>query len=142
MINTLFLWATLIILALLIEMGAPGLFYFLSLAIGSSGAAVLSYLNFDITTQLAGCLVISLLALIVLRYAVSRDSTNALATNTHALIGQKTLVIEQIAPDKPGLVKIYGDTWLAREKNNHDVAIGEEVTIIDIQGCHLIVRRG
>jgi hypothetical protein len=52
MINTLFLWATIIILALLIELGTPGLFYFLSLAIGSAAAAFLSYAPADTTGRL------------------------------------------------------------------------------------------
>ncbi len=141
MINTLFLWATIIIIALLIEAGAPGLFYFLSLAIGSAAAALLSYYGFDLFAQLALCFAVSCITLVFLRYLVKHDSTENLPTNTHALIGQKARVIEAISQDQAGSIKIYGDTWLAREKNNHEVPAGHEVTIVDVQGCHLIVKK-
>ncbi len=141
MINTLFLWATIIIIALLIETGAPGLFYFLSLAVGSAAAAFLSYNGYDILAQLGCCFIVSCVTLLVLRYVVAHDSTKDLPTNMHALIGQKARVIDAITTDKAGTVKIYGDIWLAREKNNHEVSNGHEVTIVDIQGCHVIVKK-
>lgn len=141
MINTLFLWAALLIVTLLIELGAPGLFYFLSLALGSAGAALLSYYNFDFTWQLAACLAISCAAVIVLRFFVSREKEITLPTNMQALIGIQTMVLEPITATHPGLIKIYGDMWLAREKHNQPVAAGDEVTVVDIQGCHLIVKK-
>ena len=141
MINTLCLWATIIIIALLIEAGAPGLFYFFSLAIGSAAAAFLSYGGFDILAQLGCCFIISCVTLLVLRYVVKHDNTKELPTNMHALIGQKARVFEAIGNDQAGSIKIYGDTWLAREKNNHEVPAGHEVTIVDVQGCHLIVKK-
>jgi len=141
MINTLFLWATIIIIALLIEAGAPGLFYFLSLAVGSAAAAFLSYSDFDILAQLGCCFIVSCVTLLVLRYLVKHDNTKELPTNMHALIGQKARVIEPISMNQAGSVKIYGDTWLAREKNDHEVPSGHEVTIVDVQGCHVIVKK-
>ncbi len=141
MANILFLWATIIITALLIEAGAPGLFYFLSLAIGSGCAAFLGYHGFDLATQLASCFAISCIMVVALRYLVKYDSIKELPTNMHALIGQKARVIDAITLDKAGTIKIYGDTWLAREKHNHEVPSGHEVTIIDVQGCHLIVKK-
>ncbi|MBY0110332.1 MAG: NfeD family protein [Candidatus Babeliaceae bacterium] len=141
MTNTLFFWATIIITALLIETGAPGLFYFLSLAIGSAVAACLSYYGFDLVTQSAWCFAISCAMLLVLRYLVKYDSSKELPTNTHALIGQKARILDAITPDKAGTIKVYGDIWLAREKHNNEVPSGYEVTILDVQGCHVIVKK-
>lgn len=141
MINTLFLWTTIIIIALLIEAGAPGLFYFLSLAFGSAAAAFASYFNYDITAQLALCLAVSCLTLVVLRLIIARSNKHPLPTNMHALIGQKVLISEDITPEKAGTAKIYGDIWLVREKNNHAIQAETEVTIVDVQGCHLIVKK-
>lgn len=141
MINTLFLWATVIIIALLIEAGTPGLFYFLSLAFGSAAAAFLSYCNFSILEQLGCCFTVSCFTLVILRYMIKHDITKELPTNMHALIGQKAAVIEPISTDKAGTIKVYGDIWLAREKNNHEVPSGHHVTIVDVQGCHVIVKK-
>ena len=140
MIHTLFLWITIIIIALLIEAGGPGLFYFLSLAFGSAAAAVLSYYHYALIAQLLCCLGASCVALFVLRYVVRCNGVKDTPTNMHALIGRKVRAIEPIRQDKPGTIKIYGDVWLAREKHNHDVEHGQEVTIVDVQGCHLIVK--
>lgn len=141
MINTLFLWAAIFITALLIEAGAPGLFYFLSLAIGSGTAAAMSYFCFSFTTQLAACFLASCVALLALRYLVLQDKTTRLKTNASALIGQRTVVIESVISGGTGRVKIYGDVWLVREKDGQGVPAGQEVTVIDVQGCHLIVRK-
>lgn len=141
MVNTLFLWTTIIIIALLIEVGTPGLFYFLSLAVGSASAAFVAYYDYDIATQLGSCFIISCLTLLILRYVIAHNAPKDLHTNMQAFIGQKTRVIEPIRADKAGTVKIYGDIWLAREEHNADVEEGHEVTIVDVQGCHLIVKK-
>lgn len=141
MINTLFLWATVIIIALLIEAGAPGLFYFLSLAFGSAAAATVSYYGFDLLAQLSACLAVSCISLVLLRSLVKRNKTTDLPTNMHALVGQKVVVLENISNTQAGTIKIYGDTWLARDKNNQEIPAGTQVIIVDIQGCHLIVKK-
>lgn len=141
MVNTLFLWTTIIIVALLIEAGTPGLFYFLSLAVGSASAAILAYYDYDLVTQLGSCFIISCLTLLMLRYIITHNPVTELPTNMQALIGQKARVIEPIMADKAGTVKMYGDIWLAREEHNGQVEGGHEVTIVDVQGCHLIVKK-
>ncbi len=141
MINTLFLWTTIFIIALLIEAGTHGLFYFLSLAVGSSVAAAMSYFCFSFTTQLAACFLASCVALVALRYFVLQDKTTHLKTNTSALIGQRTTVIEPIIQGGTGRAKLYGDVWLVREQDGHEVPTGQEVTVVNVQGCHLVVKR-
>ncbi len=145
MTNTIFLWVALVIIALLIEAGTPGLFYFLSFACGSIAAALAGYYECTLTCQLICCFSVSCLALFFLWRWVANTTGTVLqpahSSNTAALIGEKALVVEPILPNGTGRVKIYGDIWLAREKDNGDVNAGSEVVIIKVRGCHLIVKK-
>ena len=65
-----------------------------------------------------------------------------LRTNAEALIGRVCLVTEEIRNiDEVGEVKVGGLCWSARaEDPARVIAVGEQVTILQIQGVKLIVK--
>ena len=139
--NNFFIWLTFIIVALVVELGTPGLFYFLSFAIGAAAAAGADFLGYVLLTQCCVCLGVTLAAGFLL-YSVVRKSLaiKTTPTNNDALIGQKALVLETITPERAGTAKIYGEIWLARTQNTNAISPGEMATIVGIEGCHLIVQ--
>jgi membrane protein implicated in regulation of membrane protease activity len=141
MTNSPFVWMALGIMALLIELSMPGLFFFLSLAIGSLAAACLWYFEYSIIMQLIFCFFISLCSLFFLRRYVKKTMQQAgIKTNTHALIGKELYLLEPATKATAGTAKVYGDTWLVREKQGNSIDTHTKVRVIDVQGCHLIVQ--
>src|SRR5579872_5461954 len=93
-----FFWFTAALLFLLLEMGSPGLFYFLSFFFGSLAAAGISYVTPAWQTQAISFLTISALAFALLKTWVKKQSHHAKITNAQALIGKHGLVIKAITP--------------------------------------------
>ena len=62
-------------------------------------------------------------------------------TGVDALIGEVALVTEEIRNiDEVGEVKLRGLCWSARAEDNRVIAVGEQVTVIAVQGVKLIVK--
>ena len=80
------------------------------------------------------------LMLLTRPYLVKKLSKKKVSTNLDRVIGMKGIVTEEIAKFKIGEVKVDGKRWsaIADEK----IKVGEEVTINDIDGVKLIVRKG
>ncbi len=63
-------------------------------------------------------------------------------TNADAVIGEQAIVTERICNiDNKGLVKVRGQIWSARSADGDDLAEGEIVSVISIQGVKLICRK-
>ena len=62
-------------------------------------------------------------------------------TNAAALVGKVCIVTEEIRNiDEQGEVKLGGLCWSARAADGRVIAVGEQVTVKDIQGVKLIVE--
>lgn len=61
-------------------------------------------------------------------------------SNVDELIGQRALVLEDIQPHAPGMVKIRGETWRARA-DGETIPKESWVTVERVEGTHLVVRR-
>lgn len=63
------------------------------------------------------------------------------ATNVDALIGKTCLVTEEICNiEGRGEVRVGGLCWSARSEDGGVIAVGTEVTVIEIRGVKLIVK--
>ena len=62
------------------------------------------------------------------------------ASNVDALIGEKALVTHPIGPKSRGQVKIRGESWSATSEGE-SFQNDEWVTVIKIEGTHVVVRR-
>jgi membrane protein implicated in regulation of membrane protease activity len=135
-----FFWLIVGIILLLLEIGTPGLFFFISLAAGAFFAALCAFLNFSLEVQCVTAATISLVTFWILRWYVTKKFNHSHKTNTDALIGKEAIIIIQITPHTIGRIKIQGEEWPAITKENISLSKGTVVRVIAIQGNKLIVR--
>lgn len=135
----IWLWSILALVFLILEIGHPGLFYFISFCFGALNAALFAFLGYSAFFQAITFFIATIVALFLLRRCVKRMRRGTHATNVFALIGKKGIVIEQVGPEQPGYVKIQGEVWLARSVAQAPLPEGSKITVIDVRGAHLIV---
>lgn len=103
---------------------------------------ILSFFDVAPWLQLVLFLVIGL-ALVIATRPLCRKflSGKEEKTNVDALVGKTCLVTEEIRNiDEQGEVKVGGLCWSARAADGRVIAVGEQVTVKDIQGVKLIVE--
>ena len=139
-----YFWLIVSIFFLLLEMGSPGLFFFLSFFCGAIVAAGASLWIPSVITQVGFFFVGTILSLIVLRYfiipLVGKDRPSE-RTNVYALQGKRGFVTISIQEKQWGMVKVNGATWAARCLHGSIINVGDEIEVIDIRGTHLIVKK-
>ncbi len=114
-------------------------FFLLWFGVGASVSAVLSYLGFDPLTQFIAFIIISIIFLALSRpFAARITKDSPKKATSERLIGQKGLVIEELSPEKGGIVKVEGDTW--RAISSQTIKEGKYVFIKEIRGVKLIVE--
>ncbi|MFA5998695.1 MAG: NfeD family protein [Candidatus Babeliales bacterium] len=137
------IWFILALFWLFLEMGNPGLFYFLSIAFGSFMAFVASLYNLDIAAQCTICLTGSLGMLFLLQTYVKKSQKNKSSkmyqSNMYQLIG-KTIEITEITSATSGYGKINGETWSVKSQGNKSLTVGMLAIITGVQGCHLQIN--
>lgn len=136
-----YVWLIVSVIFLLLEVGTPGLFFFLSFAIGCSFAAIAAFFELSIFIQCITAIVMSLVAFAFIRTYFSAAKLPQTKTNTDALIGQQAMVIDVIEPHKVGRVKIKGEEWPAvSHEDNVILQKGTLVKIIRVEGNRIIVK--
>lgn len=136
-----YVWIAIALICAALEMGHPGLFYFLSFACGAVVAGAISLFcpesgMFQLLIFLAG----TILSLILLRRIVTQNIETQ-HTNTDALIGKRAMVIEVITIQAPGRVRISGELWLARTARGPALVPGQEVRVVAVRGAHVVVEQ-
>lgn len=142
--NLVFFWLVIAVLFLFMEMGSPGLFFFLSFFFGALVAAFSTFFTSSIIVQGFIFLGSSVIAFAVLRLWVKKKVLKAKEhelTNIYALKGKRAKVIKSIVSPESGKVKVYGEIWSARTLENGAIEQGVYVEIVDIRGSHLIVKK-
>lgn len=137
----MFFWLCVAFLFLLLEIGHPGLFFFLSFCFAAVGCAKLAYFGFSFASQLAGFVIGFAAAFALLRLFVKRIGHHPPRTNMYALEGKKGTVIATIIPNNAGQVKINGEIWMAKSVDNELLPEGSMVQVVRVQGAHLVVQR-
>jgi membrane protein implicated in regulation of membrane protease activity len=133
-------WLICGILLLLFEVGTPGLFFFVSLAFGAFAGALAAFCGCFFYMQCFAALVGTLAGFIACTYLFSKRYHRHLRTNVEALIGQEGLVIEEIAPYRPGRVKVKGEVWAALTEDKETVEKGSLVHVVRIEGNKVVVK--
>ncbi|MDP1552404.1 MAG: NfeD family protein [Methanobacteriaceae archaeon] len=114
-------------------------FFLMWFGVGASVSAVLNYLGFDPLTQFIVFIVVSIILLGISRpfaQRISKISPKKAASDR--LIGKKGVVMEEITPKMPGLVKVDGDRWKAI--STQPISSGELVKIEKIDSVKLVVK--
>ncbi len=128
--NLWLVWTAVCVLALILEVSS-GTFYLMCFALGAAASIVVSLFGTPLWLQVLVFAGISAVCVFCVRpFAVRylHPHHDDRPSNADALIGRKGVVIEAIAPGKPGYVKVDGDEWKAI--SDEPVAVGTEVCII------------
>jgi membrane protein implicated in regulation of membrane protease activity len=137
------LWVILGVVFFIVEIFTPG-FIVATFGIGCLLGAIPAYFHAHILWQLATFSAGTLVAFFAVRPLYLKfifPPQKQVPTNVQALIGQQALVIEPIEPVKnKGRVKIGGEDWKAKTKNNQSIPKGTIVKIVDLEGVTLFVE--
>lgn len=143
MYNSTLVWFSLIFLFLFLEMGHPGLLYFLSFSCGALCSYVATLYGASISSQLilfiAGTCSALLMVHILLKTEKNQLQTPSHRSNLDALIGKKVIVIAAEHNNNVWQARVSGQLWLVRNIHDEPLVPGQHVIIVDVQGCHLRV---
>ncbi len=67
-------------------------------------------------------------------------NVNLTKTNIDALMGRTTTAYTDIAPIDGGLIKVVGELWFCRPKQDRIIKKGSPVHIVGVEGVSLIVE--
>jgi inner membrane protein len=131
-------WLVIALLFVLFEMGHPGLFFFLSFAIGACIMSIVALADFSLEFQSILFLGITMVALYGLKRWLKVSFTSKKSTNTEALLGRHVVVISDINPERPGAVSFDGSVWTAH--THQEIFLkGDFVVIHGVRGAHVVV---
>ncbi len=142
---TPYFWVFVGLVFLLFELGAPGLFYFLSFTLAAFCTAVASVFISSLLYQMLFFVFSTIISIYVLRiwlvHMLEGDGVQAYESNVAALLGKNVNVIVEIAQDNSGQVKVAGEIWSARSVDGQKIKKDSRVIIIKVIGVHLIVKK-
>jgi membrane protein implicated in regulation of membrane protease activity len=117
------------------EIFVPG-FVALPVGVGFLAAGIAAYFTDSLPLQLG---VLAILQVMTLVFAKSFFKDGRLVrSNADGMAGQQCEVIEDIRPNKPGYVKLYGDRWQAVA--TLPISAGTQVLIIGLDGNKVRVK--
>ncbi len=137
-----YFWLIIAFFCLMVEIGSPGLFFFLSFFVGALAAAGVSFVFSSVVVQCTAFLVGTIIALYILkRWIAQKMFKDHLygRTNVFALQGKHGMIIKDVMADKSGEVKINGEIWTARSDDS--IKKGELVKVILVRGAHVVVKK-
>lgn len=136
-----FFWLMIALFFLVLELGNPGLFFFLSFCIGALITMGATLFGFEtVIPQIGIFFTTSLLSFVCLKMWLKRATVHSKKTNSDALIGKSGIVMKTILVESPGLVKIGGEVWSARSLHGAIIATGASIKVVAVSGAHLIVN--
>ena len=133
------LWIVLAVLLLLVELGTPGLFFFVSFATGCVVAALCSAFELELSLQLFIGLMSAIVQFFYMRSFLVSANYNRTETNVHALIGKHAIVTHAIPGDGFGVVVIGSESWRARSVLHTALQKHDVVTVVAVSGNHVVV---
>lgn len=143
MYNSTLVWFSLIFFFLFLEMGHPGLLYFISFSCGALCSFVATLYGVCVPVQLLLFLAGTCGALWAVHYLVARKKdqlqTPSHRSNLDALIGKKIVVVQSEHDSNVLQARVSGQLWLVRSIHDQRLEPGQQVVIVDVQGCHLRV---
>jgi len=143
-LNFTLIWFTLTFLFLFLEMGHPGLLYFISFSFGSLFAFGASFYIDSLLLQQAIFLIGTCIALCLVHFFAKEKKGHiqipSHRSNLDALIGQRVVVYLADENSQTWQARINGQVWLVRSVGDKPLKAGQDALVVDVQGCHLRVR--
>lgn len=136
-------WLVLAAVLVMIEL-FTGTFYFLLLAAAAVISIVAALVGFPVLAQcltfVIATAVMYIFLLPLLRKVIPSTSKTPIPRIADYLVGQEAYVVQAIAPDEAGLVKLHGEIWsaVASEK----IAEGAKVVVAEVRVTKLFVTKG
>lgn len=130
--NLWLVWTLICVLALILEMSS-GTFYLMCFAIGAACSIVISLFATPFWLQVLVFAIASTVCVFAVRpFAIKylHPDYADRSSNADALIGRVGIVIEPIAPERPGYVKVDGDEWRAVTHDGSSIGKDAAVRII------------
>lgn len=133
-------WLMVMVVAIGVEAASLGLTS-VWFAFGALAAWLVSLAVGSFMIQITVFLLVSLGLLIGIRpFAVKGLKIGRHRTNADALIGQQGFVLKPIEPlSRTGQIKVNAQIWTA--VSDTTLAVGEKVSVLEIQGVKLVVKR-
>lgn len=133
-------WAIVIALSLVVEFITMQMVS-IWLALGGVVGLILALIGgVAIEIQIVVVVIVSLLAILFLRkFALKFLNSTSENKKADILIGKRTKMIEPTTKNDAGTIKINGVLWTAVADEN--IAVGEEVEVVEINGNKLKVKK-
>lgn len=107
---------------------------------GALMAILLKSLGIVFLGQIVGFIITSILTFLLFRPALMKHiKSPKIKTNMDRNIGKTGEVIKEINPLNFGQVKINGQIWTAKSKDEVSIEVGTIIEVVDIEGVKLIV---
>ena len=135
-------WLILVAVMLVIEIFTMGLTT-IWFSLGAVAAAIAAGLGAPLWVQILLFTVVSVVIMILVRpFALKVMDRNRTKTNIEEVIGKQAEVIEPIDNQKEqGKVRFRGVEWMARSVDGSTVAAGDVVTVEEVSGVKLLVKK-
>jgi membrane protein implicated in regulation of membrane protease activity len=138
------IWFWVILAAVLIvgEIFTAG-FFLLPFGVGAIAAAMLAAVGAGVAWQWGGFVVVSVVALLVLKRFADRVTRDAAPLNVAAdrVIGRIGVTLDEVRPHGvTGRVRLGSEEWRAESSSEESIAAGTSVEVLRIDGTHLVVR--
>lgn len=135
------IWLIVAVVMAVIELMTPSALVCIWFTLGASIAMLLAFFRFSLPIQIIGFLIVSILAMAIVRPVASRYLRgNIVPTNADRMIGQIGTVTKSIQEDQWGEVYVLSTYWSAVSKNNEPIDKGQKVKVLAIEGAKLIVE--
>lgn len=134
-------WITVAMICGIAEMLTPA-FFIAWFGVGALVAAGLSLLHVAVPWQVAGFVTVSLVLVLSTKRFAARwmRSSRPQDTNVYALQGKSGLVVQAIPDRGTGQVRVDGELWTAVSEDSGRVPAGVLVTVVKVDGVHLLVK--
>lgn len=135
------IWLIIAILFFILEMMGPGFLLFW-VGIGALITMVVSIFVDSIAIQIGIFTISSSLLLFCTRPFVKKFTKNdTMPTNAYSVIGKKGIVTQEINSLKgTGQIKVNGEIWSAKSSTDETISVGQQITILEINGVKAIVE--
>jgi membrane protein implicated in regulation of membrane protease activity len=116
-------------------------FYLLWLAIGAVSAAIVDFIVPDslLLQVIVGCVIALLLTIFTKPLTKRIRSSRGFKDAVDELVGKQGIVLENVAADAPGIVKIGNETWSA--VSHEPLAKGETIIVVSRGSAVLQVEK-
>jgi len=141
--NLFFFWLVIAIFFLMLEMGSPGLFFFLSFFFGALLCAFVTFFTNSVMVQTIMFLIGTVVSFLFLHFWIKSKifkKDRDITTNVYAMLGKQGTVVKRISASEVGQVKLFGDIWMARSAHDEVMEKGDEVIVVKLKGAHVVVR--